>query len=235
MKLKGTFYKKASDGSLITLNVTQLNDPHKDFLQNLKVTLQSDNPNDKTNSQILAKLRYNRPLEDLSRAQQQTILQDEAIQLIGVNIGSSFIDPYLSPFESKMRKILHVDFFNISPGFIENVVNEYVINNQTSPDIPTQTNYQANQNNIIHIGSTILLNNLSINMGKYVFRSIFIDYTALLQETTNLSKTTKLAVYHNTSLRVSLPWYWRLAYTFQIRPGDQKFSHEIFIQRTIRF
>jgi hypothetical protein len=233
-KLKGTFYKKASDGSLITLNVSQLNDPHKDFIQNLKFSLQSDNPNDKSNTQILAKLRYNRPLEDLSRAQQQTILQDEAIQLIGVNLGSSFIDPYLSPFESRMRKILHVDFFNISPGFIENVVNEYVINNSANPDIPSQTLYPGNQN-IINIGSTILLNNLSINVGKYVFRSVFIDYTALLQETTNFSKATRLAVYHNTSLRVSLPWYLRMTYTFQIRPGREANSHEIFIQRSFRF
>jgi len=235
IKLKGSFYKKAYDGSLITLTVSQLDDPEKTFLQNLKFTLHSDNPDDQSNTQILAKLRYNRPLEDLSRSQQTSMLQDEAIQLIGVNISSSFIDPYLSPFESKMRKLLHVDFFNISPGFIENVVNEYVINNPSNPDIPGQNTLQTNQNNIIHIGSTILLNNLSINVGKYVFRSVFIDYTALLQETTDLSNHSKLAVYHNTSLRVSLPWYLKLAYTFQVRPYGEKNSHEIFIQRSFRF
>ncbi len=234
-KLKGTFYKKASDGSLITLNVSQLSDNDTNFFHNLKLTLMSDSPLDKTNTQILAKLRYNRPLEDLSRSQQQAMLQDEAIQLVGVNIGSSFIDPYLSPYESKIRKFLHVDFFNISPGFITNVVNEYVINNASNPNLPVQNSYQPDQSNFMNIGSNILLNNLSVNMGKYVFRSIFVDYTALLQETTNLSKATKLVVYHNATLRVSLPWYLKLAYTFQIRPGDAVYSHEIFIQRSFRF
>jgi hypothetical protein len=182
-------------------------------------------------------LRYNRPLEELSRAQQQAILQDEAIQLIGVNISSSFIDPYLSPFENKMRKLLHVDFFNITPGFIQNFVNEYVLGSTVNSTNPTDTNlqpYGQPQNDVGFFSSALLLNNLSVEVGKYVFRSLFLDYILLFQESTNLAKQTQLLIHHDISAQVNLPYRFRLTYSFKIQPPDKN-AHEIMLQRSFRF
>jgi len=229
-RITGSFYKKASDGSLITLDVTTDDKANSNLLSSLRFALHSDNPEDRTTTEILSRLRYNRSMDELSSSQKQNLLQDEALQLVGTNISSSFIDPFLSPIENRIRKILRVDYINITPGFVQNFVNEYI-----SADSPYKSHVNSTQSELAQFGSAILLNNLSINVGKYITKKLFVDYVAFIQETTDLSQHSRLQIYHDATLRLDLPQRLKLSYTFQYKPGEEKNAHEIMIQRSFRF
>jgi hypothetical protein len=89
--------------------------------------------------------------------------------------------------------------------------------------------------NISQFSSSILLNNLSIYMSKYLGRKFFLDYTLTLQEATNLQNRTEIVVSHDTSLRWYLPQQLRLSYTFQYEPSEAQMSHELMLQRSFKF
>jgi len=88
---------------------------------------------------------------------------------------------------------------------------------------------------IAQFSSAILLNNLSVSMSKYLGRRFFLDYELELQEATDLEKKTKLMISHSTSVRLMLPWKLRLGYTFEYTPRDERFTHEIMMQRSFSF
>ena len=61
------------------------------------------------------------------------------------------------------------------------------------------------------------------------------DYELGLQEATDLQKKTRLMVSHDTSLRLVLPKQYRVGYTFSYEPSEERITHEIMIQKTLRF
>jgi hypothetical protein len=72
-------------------------------------------------------------------------------------------------------------------------------------------------------------------MSKYLGYRMFIDYEFLMQEATDLQNETKLMVSHDTSLRMVLPKQFRLGYTFKYTPMEDKITHEIMLQKSLRF
>jgi len=231
--INGVLTKRAADGSLITLDV--YTDPKKgtDVLHQIEFKLTSDNPEDKSITQILSKLRYNRSLDDLTPEQQQNLLQDEAMQLIGTSVSTAYFGLVLNPVENAVRKLLHLDTFTINSGFIQNLFMQY--GSTQSQDKVVFSDFSNLNTDIQRFSSSILLNNLALDMGKYVTKDIFVDYQLQLQETTNIAKKTGIAFYHNASVRTNLPWQLRLIYTFSLRPEGEKNSHEVMLQRSFRF
>lgn len=222
----GSFYKKASDGTIITLDVST-NGKTESFLSTLEFKLSSDNSDDKSNAQILSKLRYGKSLDELSQTQEQSILQDEAIQLVGVGIGSAFIDPYISPIENKVRRWLKLDNFNLNPGFVQNLFNEYKTDNSDK--------LRDQEKDVVGFSSAILLNNLSVNMGKYVTNNLFLNYEALFQEETDIFSHNRLFMYNNFSLRYDLPFRLKFLYEYQLLPNNKKDAHEVKLTRSFKF
>lgn len=230
--LNGTFIRKAPDGTLVTLSVTTNLQKEGDLFNQLEFKLTSDNPEDKTAPQILSRLRYNRNIDELSPEQRQSLLQDEAMQVIGNSVNTAYIAQWLSPVENTVRKFLKLDNFSISTGFIQNLYLQYGTNNQEKASFADPKNLNSD---IVQFSSSVLLNNLSLSMGKYLGRGIYLDYQIQLQEATDLAKKTKLVLYHNTTLRYSLPWKLRLSYTYSIKPLREPNTHEIMVQRSFHF
>ncbi len=126
--LEGIFYKRAPDGSMITLSAITSSDYTKSFMERLQLNLTSDNPEDKTISQILARLHYTG--SDTPDQTQGEILQDEAVNLISGNLDASLFTPIFSPIENYIRRTLHLDSFTINAGFIQNLYTQYANNPQ---------------------------------------------------------------------------------------------------------
>jgi hypothetical protein len=171
-------------------------------------------------------------MEELTPDQRQNLLKDEALQLVGSNLNSSLLGQMLNPLENQVRRFLRLDSFTISTGFIQNLFMEYGTSNQQKASFSDANNLNAD---ILQFSSSVFLNNLSLSMGKYLGRSMFLDYQIQLQETTDLQAKTALVLYHNTTLRVYLPWKLKLNYTFSIRPEREKNTHEVMLQRSFRF
>lgn len=231
LSVDGVFYKRAPDGTLISLKAITLPDPTKSFMDRLQFSLTSDNPEDRTISQILARLRYSGST-DPNQQDQNGALQDEALNLISGNLDASLFTPILSPVETYIRRKLKLDNFSINAGFLQNLYTQY--SNDPS-QLANYTDMKQLSSDIAQFSSSILLDNLSVSVSKYLGRSLFLDYELELQEATDLQKRTRIMVSHETALRLMLPRQFRLGYTFQYTPQDKKTSHEVMVQRSFRF
>jgi hypothetical protein len=232
LAVNGTFIKKADDGTLVTLTVVTNPQKGDDLISQLEFILSSDNPRDISATQILSRLRYSRSADDLSPDQRQNLLQDEAMQLISTSVSTTYVSQFLTPIENRIRRFLKLDSFSISTGFVQNLFVEFTSRDETNAAFSDAGNLNAD---IMQFSSAVFLNNLSLSMGKYLGRKVFLDYEIQLQETTDLDKKTKLDLYHNASIRYNLPWKLRFSYTFSIRPSREANSHEIMLQRSFRF
>jgi hypothetical protein len=231
LSVDGTFFKRAPDGTMVTLSVSTSPDLTKSFADRLIFNLTSDNPEDRSISQILARLRYS-GTKDPNAESQNGLLQDEALTLISGNLDSSLLTPFLSPAETFIRRKLKLDNFSISAGFIQNLYTQY----STDPNqLADYTDMRQFSSDVAQFSSSILLNNLSVSMSKYLGRSLFLDYDLKLQEATDLQKKTKLLISHETSIRIMLPKRYRMGYTFKYEPQDNQFTHEVMLQKSFRF
>ncbi len=227
-RLKGVFFKYASDGSLITLDIFNEHDGRSAAIfENMQFQLKSDNPEDRTTLHVLSKLRYNRRLEDIPRSQQSSLMQDEFLHLAGMGITGAIVDPFISPFINRTRHLLRLDFFSIKPSLVENLVRTYGFNEHSREP--------EEENEIIQFGKNILLNNLAITMGKFIARDLYLDYEFLLQKPVDVIRESDLLVYQNFTFHYNLPYRLRLAYRFYLKPEGEKNSHEIFVRRSFTF
>jgi hypothetical protein len=232
ISVNGTFSKKAPDGTLVTLSVNTNPSKGPDIGTQLEFKLTSDNPHDKTTTQILSRLRYNKSMEELTSEQKQSLLQDEAMQLISTSVSTTYVSQFLSPIESKIRHFLGLDSFSITTGFVQNLFIEFANEGQQESPFANRTDINSD---ILQFSSSVFLNNLSISMGKYISSKLFLDYEIQFQESTDLSSQTQLQIYHNASMRINLPWNLRFIYTFSLKPQPEVNSHEIMLQRSFRF
>ncbi len=220
----GSFYKKVADGTTITLEIFTDKSGNKSIWDSFILKLSSDDSDDKSMTHILAKLKYGKSLDELSDSQYQNIVQDEAIQMLGIGIGSALLDPYISPVENYIRKFLKLDSFNISPGFVHNLINS-----------KTWSASKNEENESTAYNSSILLNNLTLSMGKYITNNMFLEYSILFQEGTDLANNTNTFMYQNFGLRYDLPYRLKLRYSYEINQDQQDNAHEIFLMRSFKF
>lgn len=232
IQINGNFVKRAPDGTLVTLQVTTDNDPKKSFISRLKFDLTSDNPEDRSATSVLSRLRYNQTEDQLSSTQRQNLLSDEAANLIGGNLNTSILSPILYPIENSIRRFLKLDTFTIKAGFIQNLFTEYSADPQKLADF---TDLRQFNNDVMQFSSSILLNNLSLSLSKYLGKRLFLDYSLTLQEATDLQKNTVVLIAHDTSLRLMLPYKLRLSYDLKYEPREDVFTHGIMLKRSIVF
>lgn len=231
--LEGVLTHETADGTIITLNVsTDKENPRQSILKRVKFTLDSDNPDDVSIANMLGRMRYNAGSEQLSTTQRDNLLQDEALSLISENLDTSILSPILYPLENNLRRWLRLDDFSIRAGFIQNLFTAY----STDPNqLANYADMGQFMGNVSQFSSSILLNNLSIHLSKYLGRRFFLDYTLSLQEATDLQNRTEIVVSHDTSLRWFMPYQFRLAYTFKFEPTTDNLSHELMLQRSFKF
>ncbi len=225
--ISGTFYKKTADGSLITLNIyNEVAD--NDEVGTLKFSLNSDNSSDRI-TDILAKLRYNRSMEDISADQRKTLLQDEVIQIAGMGLESAVMDPLLSPVENWIRKTLRLDYFHLQTDLVQNLFASY------SSEDKSEYEFQEDTNDIAKFSSEIFLNNLSISMGRYLNRNLFIDYETRVERSQDVALESDMGIFHEFSLRYQLPFKFRIVYRYEILPFTKENPHEIMLERSFKF
>ena len=225
--ISGTFYKKTADGSLITLNIYN-EVARDDDVGTLKFSLNSDNPNDRI-TDILSKLRYNRSMEDISPDQKKTLLQDEVIQIAGMGLESAVMDPLLSPVENWIRKSLRLDYFHLQTDLVQNLFASYSSEDKSQYEVYDETN------EIAKFSSELFLNNLSISMGRYLSRDLFLDYETRVERSQDIALASEMGVFHEFSLRYQLPFKFRILYKYKILPFTEENPHEIMLERSFRF
>ncbi len=227
IKINATFFKKVADGTFVTLDVIKIEDVDKDSKSSIDFRLTSDNPND-SQLDILSLLRYGRRVEEISGPQKKTLLQDEVLTIAGFSIESAIMDPIISPVENWIRQTLRLDFFHLQTNLIQNIFSRY------SSDETEYILDEEGQRQTLDT-SYLFLNNLSIGMGKYLTRDLFLDYEIQFEKPTELAVSSAMGIYHNFSIRYQLPYRFRIVYKYHILPFDENNSHEILLEKSIRF
>ncbi len=231
VQITGSFYKKASDGSLITLEIFNVRDEQIGSLGALQYDLRSDNIEDKSIVSILSRLRYGKGIDEISDSQKRTLLQDPVVELAGLSISNAFIDPIISPIENKIRQLFRLDYFFLQTDIIQNIFARYYNDKNPTDDLILT----EEQEKISKSGYDMFLNNLTIGMGKYISGNLFLDYIAHFQRPEGLAVSSEMGVYHNLSLRYDLPYKFKLALRYHILPFEEQNSYEIMLERPFRF
>ena len=229
--INGSFVKRVQDGSTVTLRVSN-EQSNQVGLNDLVLTLASDNPNDKTQSQAINRLRVSDSNYDIEQ-ENQNVLQDETMLMLGSNVDNTFFNSFLRPVETFFRKRLELDYFYIKSGFVKNMLNNYVINRQDSQITGNQTQ-NVSDSELAQFSSTILLNNLTINLGRPVYKRLYFNYEGFFQETTNLNRESKIIYDQDFQLRTNIDFRTKMTYTFKYRPSGTN-SHEIMLFHSINF
>jgi len=217
--ISGLFFKKTTDGTIINLRV------YNDNEDGLKFNLFSDNPND-TVTDILAKLRYNRNMDEISPDQKKTLMQDEFIQIAGIGLESAILTPLLSPIENWIRRLFMLDYFQLQSGFVQNIITNY----------SSQKEDFITENQILdQFTADVFLNNLSINFGKYISSKIFFDYKVRFEKPIDISLETDFGVFHEFILRYNLPYKFNISYRYNILPFEKEDSHEVMLEKSFQF
>jgi len=229
VNIRGTFYKKAADGTLITLDV--FTEKTKDGRVDLQFRLNSDDPQDEM-LDIISKLRYNRSMDEISESQKNSLLQDEIIQLAGMEIGTFLFNPLIYPLENRIRQWLDLDYFQIQTEIIQNFFNKYN-SNQNSNELLIEEN--SSEYDQVDKDYYMFLNNLTIRMGKYISNDLFLDYQAQFQKPEDLAVGSDMGIYHYFALRYDLPYKFKISYKYNLLPFKEDDSHEILLERSFKF
>jgi len=215
------FYKKVLDGSTITLKIFTERVIGASIMERLKFSLEDDAGNTSIGD-ILAKLRYGTTLDKSEELDGTSVPKDLAINLLGVSVASAFLNQYLAPLENRFRRFLRLDNMSINTGLVQNMVNEKV-----------WEDFSLTETNIFN--TNFLLNDLQIQMGRYVNRDFFLEYELNFQEGTELVNKPGIFLYHTLGLRYDLPYQFKIRYSYEFKPLDEKNAHEVFLMRTVKF
>jgi len=221
--LNASFYRKIADGSTITLNIFTDRVGGAKIMDRLKFELKSDNADDNNSIfAILAKLRYGKTFDELDETGTGNLVKEETIQILGVSVASAFLNQYLAPIENRVRRVLRLDNMNINPGFVQNMVNQKV-----------WEDFALNESSIFN--TNLLLNNMQIQMGRYVNRNVYLEYELNFQEGSGLTNNTNILLYHTLGLRYDLPYQLKVRYSYELKPKFEQNAHEIFLMRSFKF
>jgi hypothetical protein len=229
--INGTFVKRVQDGSTVTLKVSN-GQSNQLGINDLVLTLASDNPDDKTQAQAINRLRISDSSYD-SQQEDQNALQNETILMLGSNVDNTFVNSFLTPVETFFRRRLLLDYFNIRPGFVKNMVNNYVINDQNA-DLNQGQTQEVSDSELAQFSSSILLNNLTINFGRPIYKRLYFNYEGFFQEITDLNRRTKIIYDQDFQIRTNINFNTKMSYTYKYRPSGDN-SHEIMLFHTINF
>lgn len=240
IQINANFHKKTPDGSTIYLNLTSAKKDkldkkaHTSDYGNFRITLYSDNPKDVTMLSILSKLHYGKNINELSEEEMSNLYRAEAIKLASDELSNLLFGSILTPVESTIRQFLGLDFFRLKTGFMRNIMREsgLIISEE---DLMPKTEPESQFERISELSKDIILENLSVTMGKYITPNWYINYEALVQKELTSSKAIKIGVQHEISFRYDLPFNFRLTYLYRFSPITDDDIQRISLETVINF
>ncbi len=237
--INATFTKRTPDGSMIYLHVQSTEDKLNaddigtDAYGDVEVTLRSDNPKDVTMLSILSKIQYGKEFGELSEDERFDLGREQAINLASDELSNLIFSPLISPVEGVVRKILGLDYVRLKTGFMKNII-------QTSGIVESDDNiidrkYDSDLELLGELSKDILLENLAIDLGKYITPEWYLNYEALIKKEMTSRNETYIGVQHELSLTWDLPYNFRFIYRYQFYPAQGKDNQGISLETVLHF
>ena len=237
--IDGEFIKKTPDGSTIYLyvqsteNSLDADDIGTDAYGDVKVIPKSDNPNDETMLSILSKLQYGKEIDELSIEERSNLEREQAINIASDKLSDMIFSPLITPVEIALRQFFGLDFVRIRPGIIRNIIetsgiiasDEYIFDSEFESDIKL----------IEQLSKDILLDELAIDLGKYITPDWYLNYEALIKKEMTPLKEVSIGIQHEFSLTWDLPYDTRFIYKYQFNPAQKQDKQTISLEKVFRF
>jgi len=237
--INATFTKRTPDGSTIYLHVQSTEDKLNaddigtDAYGDVEVSLRSDNPKDVTMLSILSKIQYGKEIGELSEDERFDLGREQAINLASDELSNLIFSPLISPVEGVVRQILGLDYVRLKTGFMKNII-------QTSGIVESDDNiidreYDSDLELLGELSKDILLENLAIDLGKYITPEWYLNYEALIRKEMTSRNETYIGVQHELSLTWDLPYNFRFIYRYQFYPAQGKDNQGISLETVFHF
>jgi len=240
--INATFKKKTAEGSVVYLyvNSTAKGNRGNNYLNteaygNVQVRLSSDNPDDKTMLSILSKLQYGKSLNELDEQERNSLGKDEVINLATDELRNLLISPVLSPVEGAVRKFLGLDFFRLKTGLMKNLIRKSGIVTDTENFFDEKNADESDINKIGYWGRDVILDDLSVDMGKYITSDWYVNYEAKIQRGLNLANEVDYGLQHKVTFRYDLPWNLRILYMYRYSPLEHENIQKITLEAFVNF
>ncbi len=207
-------------GSPIYLEISSFNPetgeviPGGGQFYNLKFTLRSDRPSDDTIQELLSEMNHGVDYESLSDDQRQTQNREEAVSVLGHQIGKMMLRPVFRSFEESLRRRLRLDFVTFRPGLLGNLFDEMETDTDTT-SVPLSA-------------SAILLNRSRLSFGKYFRDRWYLNYI-LTFEKNDLQQTIsdRIGLKQEFFLEYSLTRHFKLKYWYYSSPIRNNYWQKI--------
>jgi len=238
--INGLFEKKTASGSIISLKLSPVSENAEgenvggESYGDVRVSLESDDPNDATMLSMLSKLHYDKSYNELTADEKQGFDQSEIINLASDQLGKMLISPVISPIESTFRRWLGLDYFRLQTDWVENFARSSGISS-------TEEEYffmDPDQSQIVRyglLGRDVLLDNLSVDMGKYITPNWYVNYAATVQKALTLDQTVDYGLEHQITFRYDLPWHLRVIYMYRFSPLYDEYIQRISLETYLNF
>ena len=240
IQINANFKKKTPDGSTIYLSLTSTekgiigHDIHATDYGNYRIKLHSDNPKDETMLSILSKLHYGKSIGELTEEEKSKLYREGAIKIASDELGNLLVGPLLMPVESTIRQFLGLDFFRLKTGFMGNIMRKsgLIISEE---DFTPEPEHESQLDKISELSKDIILENLSVTMGKYITPNWYVNYEALLQKELTSSQAIKIGVQHEITFRYELPYNFDIKYMYRFSPIKKEEIQRISLESAINF
>ncbi|MBS3741370.1 MAG: hypothetical protein KGY74_04555 [Candidatus Cloacimonetes bacterium] len=238
--INGIFEKKTASGSIITLKLSPVSEDADgrniggESYGDVQISLESDDPNDATMLSVLSKLHYGKSYSQLTSEEKQDFDQSEIINLASDQLGKMIISPVISPIESTFRRWLGLDYFRLQTDWLENFARSSGISSSEEDDFF----YDPDQSQIIRyglLGRDVLLDNLSVDMGKYITPNWYVNYAAKVQKELTLERDVNYNLEHQITFRYDLPWHLRLIYLYRFSPIEEEYIQRLSLKAYVNF
>ncbi len=237
--INATFTKRTPDGSTIYLHVQSTEDKLNaddigtEAYGDVAISLRSDNPKDVTMLSILSKLQYGKEIDDLSEDERFDLGREQAINLASDELSNLIFSPLISPVEGVLRQILGLDYVRLKTGFMKNIIQTSGI--VESEDYIVDREYDSDLELLGELSKDILLENLAIDLGKYITPEWYLNYEALIKKEMTSRNETYIGVQHEFSLTWDLPYNIRFIYRYQFYPAQGKDNQGISLETVLHF
>jgi hypothetical protein len=151
------------------------------------------------------------------------------VQIAGLGLESAIISSLLSPIENFVRKLFRLDYFRLQTDLMQNIFTNY-----SHFDLNSEVD-ESSMEQLDRFSSDFLLNNLRVNMGKYISNKFYLEYQSRFEKPVEVFVDAEMGIYHDFILRYDLFNGFKLSYKYKILPFEEDEIQEIKIEKSFRF
>ncbi len=183
------------------------------------IRLASDDPDDITQEDVLARLTYGVAYETLEGEEVRALERRRALGVVATQVGGMVVRPLLAPVEGRIKRALHLDLVRIDVDFIEYFLAQ--LDQWRAQEDAGQ--YQP------------FLSDSRLTLGKYVHQDWLVSYTGEAESYDVGISERRLGVQHELGIEYEVSRNTSLSLSMVVDPSLSGWDRRISIENRFEF